>query len=73
MTQHSFALTARWVTPHRILNIHSFMSVFLGTFRQRSPWDILTPASWSHPVCPMRSWLIPGARLLARRWTGASR
>lgn len=52
MTQHSFALTARWVTPHRILNIHSFMSVFLGTFRQRSPWDILTPASWSHPCVP---------------------
>ena len=40
----------RQVTSHLMLTVYQF--TFPGTFGQSSPWDIFTPASWSHPRVP---------------------
>lgn len=40
----------RQVTSHLMLTVYQF--TFPGNFGQSSPWDIFTPASWSHPRVP---------------------
>nr|XP_020740054.1 LOW QUALITY PROTEIN: WD repeat-containing protein 49-like [Odocoileus virginianus texanus] len=36
----------------RTVHLWSRDGAFIGTFGQSSPWDIFTPASWSHPRVP---------------------
>ncbi|XP_055399096.1 WD repeat-containing protein 49-like [Bubalus kerabau] len=36
----------------RTVRLWSRDGAFIGTFGQSSPWDIFTPASWSHPRVP---------------------
>ncbi|KAM5288019.1 cilia- and flagella-associated protein 337-like [Ctenodactylus gundi] len=36
----------------RTVRLWSWDGAYIGTFGQSSPWDIFTPASWSHPSVP---------------------
>jgi hypothetical protein len=47
-----FALARRQIAFHHMHAVNSLISIHPGTFGQNSPWDIFTPASWSHLRVP---------------------
>nr|XP_058132977.1 WD repeat-containing protein 49-like [Dasypus novemcinctus] len=55
----AFLLSA---SSDRSVRLWSAAGAFVGTFGQRSPWDIFTPASWSHPGVPYEILTHPRSR-----------
>uniref|UniRef100_A0A8D2DRP7 Uncharacterized protein n=1 Tax=Sciurus vulgaris TaxID=55149 RepID=A0A8D2DRP7_SCIVU len=45
----------------RTVRLWSKTGAYIGTFGQSSPWDIFTPASWSHPRVPYEILTDPGS------------
>ncbi|XP_029458508.1 WD repeat-containing protein 64-like isoform X2 [Rhinatrema bivittatum] len=41
------------------VRLWSMIGEFIGTFGQREPWEIFTPASWKHPMVPFEILIDP--------------